>query len=452
MKTKRFFQVITIAAILLLTGFSNDASCKDAPTPYVQLQQILTAYRIDARNVIDSLKDNEIKKVRYDIAAAFQVPVAVIDSKSTTVGNVLTDIMQYKYERRGGAKWNWQKIQYSTDLSDYFYYLILYPNSRYTKEAKAKFIITGLYSQWKEISADPSEEMLQLFCDNYEEIVNTYYLYVCEGKIMRSDFPVFEYEGFSGIVPSIWKEEAQEILLEYKNARKAWEKALVEDTHDAFWDFYVQHPRSDYADSALHRVKEKELLEWKVTVAKGTRDAYENFIGFFPKGYYSNKAYDKIVNSYTDTTTTDASIHDFRAYSHYDNPGHSLIGIGNISKEKDNNPITVTLTGEVGYRLVLAPGEYKWLEVKDGDYKVLAESGDATPYWGTISCSGSIYAEGWFKRYTVFGHFLFDDYYINKEFERQFENAVNSRCLEIQYHTERNSNTTTSLYHNSAGF
>ena len=139
-----------------------------------------------------------------------------------------------------------------------------------------------------------------------------------------------------------------------------------------------------------------EKSSWEKAQESDSREGYEAFVKEFPQGFYSSEAYNKIVRSHLDTTSSKSVDQVIAELCEYERPGYSLIGIGNVNNK--NKTYTVTFTGKSGYRLTLLPGEYKWLEIEDGDYKILVEADDVKPWWCFNSCHGHLYAAAWFVK------------------------------------------------------
>ena len=428
--------------LVLLVVMMQNAAAGVSQTPYQQLQEILNEYYIVKEAVTDELTAREIECVSVDVANQFKVPEYVLMG-SKTVGEMLTNILQYKYADKKGAEWAWRQIQYSSKFEDYALFILNYPNSKHLTEVYSKLIVIRLYDAFYSLEeSDSIEEACREYLNLYSRYSYFYETFIRKYECGGCGIQCIDYEGFSYFNPEEWAGAVREFLQDKKEEQQLWKAALREDTHDAYWDYYVSYPQSATADSAIERTKEFEQTAWNKALERDSRNAYEEFIGQFPKGYYSNEAYRKIVQECIDTISTEADINDLEEYCDYDHPGYSLICIGNINNK--GKSYKVTLTGDLGYRMTLKPGEYKWLEVLDGDYSILIEAEGATPHWGNISCYGYIYAQAWYMHeyysflpeipaLPVFGDqpsHRTNKNEIDVEAEQRFLNAVSAQCAD----------------------
>lgn len=406
-------------------------------TPYAQLQQILSAHSIFKDAVTDELTKKELYAISEDVIIQFKVPNSVL-LESSTVGGLLTNILRYRYAGKRGPEWEWRKIQYSSRSADYEEYIWMNLNSKHLPEACAKLAVTFLYEGFLGLD-DPTEEACAYFLGRYQRCKVFYNQMVRRYDCGDCDIPCVDYEGFSMLNPSEWKAVVEESLEELR----MWEAASREDTHESYWEYYSRYPRGIYARDAECKMQLLEEPAWEEALRINKRSAYEEFVRQFPQGFYCPEAYSKIVHSHLDTTSKKALENILDECCEYNSSSHSLILIGNINKEEKT--YMVTLSGEQGYRVILKPGEYKWIEVADGDYTVLVEATGIQPWWGVVSCSGHVYSGAWFIR-TIYRSFtttkpLFgketwdlnskynDSIFIDKEAETRFENALIEQCF-----------------------
>lgn len=384
----------TVGTLLLLVVMVQNAVAGVPQTPYQKLQKILNEYYIYKEAVTDELTAREVERVYVEVANQFNVPEYLV-KKSKTVGEMLTNILEYKYDGKKGAEGAWRRIQYSGKYEDYALFMLIYPKSKHLTEAYSKFIVTRLYdafiSLWESdsIEEDCREYLhLYLICSNYYETFIR--KYECGGCGIQC----IDYEGISFLNPEEWAEAVREYLQEKETERQLWKDVLREGTHDAYWNYYLKYPGSKFADTALIKVRDLEQSAWDNALVKDNRESYEAFVEQFPQGIYSIEAYNKIVHSHLDTTSAEAVNDALQVSCEYNRPNYSLIGIANVNIK--NKTYTITLSGELGYRMVLEPGEYKWIEVMDGDYEILVEADGVQPWWGVTSCSGHLYAGAWY--------------------------------------------------------
>lgn len=393
MKKNHLFSKIA-GILLLLVALTLNAIGGTPQTPYSQLQSILKTHHINKETVTDELTRTEIRAISYDVASQFKVQEYTF-KYSKTVGELLTSILQSKYDGKRGSEWEWRKIQYSSNFYDYVVYLCDYPKTKHYEEALSKQIVTYLYAAWlrvdilRKTSVQTFLSMNNLYSHMYNVKVRKYDCNDC-------DIPCLDYEGFSLINVREMVDAVQEQRQSYEKELQAWKDALREDTHDAYWNYYLQYPQGRFADTAISKVTVLEKSSWEKAQESDSREGYEAFVKEFPQGFYSSEAYNKIVRSHLDTTSSKSVDQVIAELCEYERPGYSLIGIGNVNNK--NKTYTVTFTGKSGYRLTLLPGEYKWLEIEDGDYKILVEADDVKPWWCFNSCHGHLYAAAWFVK------------------------------------------------------
>lgn len=406
-------------------------------TPYAQLQRILSTHSISKDAVTDGLTKKELRTIKEDVIVQFKVPGSVLQ-ESSTVGDLLTNILQHRYSGKRGTEWEWRTIQYSSRSADFEEYILKHLNSKHLPEACAKYTVTFLYEGFLGLD-DPIEEACTDLLDRYQRCTAFYNHMVRRYDCGECDIPSIDYEGFSMLNPSDWKDVAEECLEEIR----IWKATLREDTHKSYWEYYSRYPGGIYAQEAKHKMQVLEQSAWDEALKVNERNAYEEFVRQFPQGFYCPEAFSKIVHSHLDTTDKRALENVLDECCEYNSPKHSLILIGNINKE--DKTYTVTFSGEQGYRVVLKPGEHKWIEVADGDYTVLVEATGTQPWWGVVSCSGHIYSGAWFirKRYYKSSTFkpLFgkenrdlysrynDSISIDKEADERFEKALIEQCF-----------------------
>ena len=427
--------------ILLLVVTVQIAAAGNPQTPYQQLQNILDEYGIEKYAVTDELTATEVEYISSDVAIQFKVPEVVVKN-TTTVGEMLTNILKYQYAGKKGIEWEWKKIQYSSNPDDYDWFMRSHPKSKHSMEAMSKYMVTRLNEIFISLAeADSIDEICKEYLSWYLKYSYYYEHYIRKYDCGGCGIQCIDYEGFSYINPKEWEEVIQEYLHDKTKEQQAWKAAVRENTHDAYWSFLMEYPQSTTTDTAFERIKKIEQSEWDKALEHNNRKAYEEFIEHFPQGYYSNDAYRKIVQDCLDTISSEAEINDLEKYCEYDDhAGYSLICIGNINN--DGKSYTVTLTGDLGYRMTLKPGEHKWLEVLDGKYQILIEADGTTPHWGTVNCFGYVYAQAWYihtynplfpelPRQTRYGdrqsHCVYESE-VDREAEQRFNDAVSTQC------------------------
>lgn len=418
-----FFLSKLAGIILLLVVTVQIATAGNPQTPYQQLQNILDEYGIEKYAVTDELTGREVEYISIDVAIRFKVPESVVTS-ATTIGEMLTNILTYQYAEKKGEEWEWKKIQYSSNSIDYDWFLRLYPKSKHSVEAISKYMVTRLHEVYISLAeAESVDEVCDDFFYLHTMYSNYYDRFIRKHKCGGCGISYIDYEGFSIINPEEWAEVFRETSQMKAEQQRDWKAVIRENTHDAYFDYCLRYPQCVTVDTAIERIKRFEQTEWDKALEIDNRDAYEVFVKQFPKGYYSIAAYRKIVSSHLDTTSTGAVEDLLTQQCQYGRQYFSLLCIGNIFK-KDKH-YTVTLSGDLGYRLEIGPGEIKWQEVLNGDYLMLVEAEGEEPWWGEISCYGYIYVATWYVKneYHAYSNFnthrltnLYDDPYETESF------------------------------------
>lgn len=394
MKYMNFLSKLTGILLFTVVAMQNAAAFNN-PTPYQQLQTILNGYYIEKNAVTDELTATELERISPDVALQFKVPENVFEN-ATTIGELLTHILKHQYSKKRGPEWDWRKVQYSSDPHDYESYLLSYSKSKHNDEIMSKYMVIRLYEEF--LKLDEADSLYEEACHEYLYLyltyVNYYDSYIRHYECDRCGISGIDYEGFSRLNPEQWADHIRKQLQERSEERQAWKAVLRENTHDAYWNYCLKYPFSPTINVALERIKEFEQAEWDKATRKGNREAYETFVRQFPQGIYSLEAYRKITHSHIDTTSSKAVDNALVELCEFDRPDYSLIGIANINIEEKT--YTITLSGDLGYRMILKPGEFKWLEVMDGEYEILVEADGVRPWWGVTSCSGHLYIGAWY--------------------------------------------------------
>lgn len=447
---KTVFRFATLCTMFLVAAFlmagnplmassgykSPKKNVKENVTAYAQLQDILRKhqYNTSTMSVLDSLTDLDILFICPDIKKVFDVPYTAYYG-SYTIGDILTDILCYKEKNhKENARWLHHKFQYSNDTKNIALYMILYPKSKYYNEMYEKYICMTLVDSWRSAQDTNTIQSYQNFLDFYK-LCSFYYSI---SKNEQYDFTDYgfrrcDYEGFDKIDLFSFVLSAQERINEFEKRneliRVSWEKAKKENTHTAYYEYYLQYPESDSAATAWERMKIIEQSAWENATKKDDKKAYKEFLNQYPDGYYSSEAAAKIVDLHLETTTDSATIQSLTSDCRYSRSGYSLICLGNV--DKHNKKITITLKGATNYHRELRAGEYQWLEVKDGDYTILVEAPETTSWWGNISCHGRIYDDAWYT-YTTFFHFPRLSYLFNEDADEdayeRMQNSVQEKC------------------------
>ena len=231
----KFFLSRLAGVLILLVFMMQNAMAGGRQTPYQQLQEILDEYHINKKAVIDELTVTEIKCISADVAVQFKVPEYVV-GRSETVGEMLTNILKYKYAGKRGAEWDWRKIQYSSKNEDYALYMLCYPTSKHVAEAYSKFLVIQLHEAFVNlVEANLITEACHEYLDLYQVYSSFYETYILKVNCLGLGIHL-DYEGFSYINPDEWAEAVMKYLREKEGERQVWKSALRENMHNAYWN------------------------------------------------------------------------------------------------------------------------------------------------------------------------------------------------------------------------
>lgn len=406
------------------------------------------------------LPDSSLSQLTPQLKKKFNIRKDVIFPENANVSQALMTLMNAKYEKKNNKKANFFKIQYSLSDDDFAWYLEKYPNSRFAQEAYAKQQCTQQHEAWIEAFQEGNRDTyfaygLQYFSsadceyEGYELISHTDNMHAKAIESWQSllesereaigvgdhvikdcskyndyleqygHYSVFLNEAKDSLnvcqERQAWEDATQQNTLEaFKeyvenypygpHARfarnkvadaEAWSEARAKNTYSGYCDYYADFPEGDSVAFAIEVMKEKEAEWWNNTIKKNTLPAYDDFIDRFPKGYYSNEAKNKAGELRLDEVKgqeeTISELAEMGAYSQF---GYSYIGLANLDK---NITMTVSLIGNTGEKVTLKHGEYKWVKVKNGKYKILVQAIGHENWWGNVEFDNHIYADGWYS-------------------------------------------------------
>ncbi len=377
----------------------------------------------------------------------------------TNVSGVLTTLLKERNGKKSNEKNDFYAIQYSMDSSDFENYLNKYPNSKFADEAKARLECFKENELWEIAAKSKTRKAYEAFANycadhslveyegceaisknnhasataivewyalsdrskgNNPEIYNDYSNYI----LKYGDSSLFSGEAKDSMNLNKdrfdWriakKENTREAYQEYiKNhadgrfAWKAenlvkeielWEKAQKNDTYQDYCAYYTEYPDGMFASTAIEEIRKEEDRVWEELKKMDNKmqgeyllKAYETFAKIYPSGYYANEALNRIAElklaSYLKEPPAFNSIQSVGYYSH---SGYSLICLGNVDK---STTITVSLNGPTGFSKSIKPGNYEWVRVKNGSYKILVQASHVQNWWGNAVFENKMYADGW---------------------------------------------------------
>lgn len=449
--------LLHISAILFLTCFLSmpaKASTNGGKIdPFQFFKSLYQAQSTEAADftVLTPVDTAIVSSIKADFLKALKVKQVVDLSACENVGAVLTEILRTKYIKKNDKKSDFLKIQYSPRSSDFAEYLSNYPESDFIEEAKLKQACLKQNEDWLEAKAtntwDKYGEFAQTYASrilcnydgygviaqqnfrrveetvawlalinsvqlpkskDYEQLVETfgndlYYisevndsLKTCyeredwETALAANNIDAYkQYLDKHGDGLHAWK--ARNSIAEIE----AWQKAVTTDDYMAYCDYFQGYSEGAHIDEAIAYLKAKEEPLWKEATTKNTIAAYDDFISRYPKGFYANEAGNRAGELRLKPHQKKAkSINDLMRYGMFSETGYSLILLGNIDTDRS---FTISLIGPTGFSKKLYHGQYEWVKVKNGTYKVLVEGSRSNleSWWGTTDFYNSVYGECW---------------------------------------------------------
>ncbi len=453
------FKMLTAMAVLLSYCFSVSAhmeavdETQKGVSPFATISTLLQQQGVDNVNLLTVVPYETYNLISPQLKKALKVKDYVSYKPNSTISDVLTSMLKEKYGKKSNEKNDFLSIQYSTSSSDFEKYLKKYPDSKFASEASARlncFKENELRIAAIEEDTREAYETFANLCANnavcdYEG---------CEGigaKNRKVADAVSKWYALTdrstGSNPSLFSEyisqygddspfalEAADSLdlnqdrYDWKTATSKdtkaayesylanhedglyqkraglvleelslWEKAKESDKYEDYCAYYEEYPEGKYADETIKKLKQKEETAWQQAQKKNTLAAYEDFVNKFPKGYYSSDAQNKMSEiRLAPFLNQPASIGDLEYVGGYSQLGYSLIFLGNSDKSKT---VTASLTGPTGFSKKIKPGNYEWVKVKNGKYKILLQGSNVENYWGECTFEDRMYA-GVFSTYT----------------------------------------------------
>ena len=437
-------------------------------------------------SLITDVSAETLEKIVPQLKKELKVKNDVHFSYPSNVGNILTTLLKERYGSKSNAKNDFLAIQYSTNSVDFDNYLKKYPDSKYKDEALAKaacFKGCEMMIEAKINKTRKSYEAFTAYCAkepscNYEgcaticdkinaianEIVKWYDIIDSsaeKGSLIYRDYEsyiqTYGEEGMfaNAAIDSLsinkerfdWNNASSENTIKaYENymnlhhdglyywrasflvdEMKLWEKAETSRKYEDYCAYYSEYTDGIYAEKAIEKIKQFETDAWNVAKRKNTLAAYEAFLKQFPNGYYASEAGNKVtelrIAPYLKEKPT---FSDMSYRGDYSKPNYSLICLGNVDRDKN---ITISLTGPTGFSKTFKPGQYEWVKVKNGTYKVLVQASTIMNWWGTAYFETGVYAQAWYSYMRdIIGHKISENK--NMTYVQMFLKVVNDRAKE----------------------
>lgn len=211
-------------------------------------------------------------------------------------------------------------------------------------------------------------------------------------------------EDFIGRVPSsIYKDWAQKRVrvlvdsLYYEASRK--------NTYAAWKEYQRAVPISDYKDSgermaAVDTRWSSDRAAWATALSLNSIAGYEKYLSLFPNGRYRREADKKVI---------DMSVAFAFARDHGDLPQMDRVGYGGGSTaiisvtNRTSYTLTLMYSGNESKRLVLSPKSTGSVELKNGNYRIVAsvDASNVRKYAGVETIKGGAYEVEYYISTTV---------------------------------------------------
>lgn len=465
---------------------AHTASVEEAQkkaSPFATISTLLQDQGMDNVSLLTVIPSETLNLISPQLKKVLKVKDYVSFDTNSTVGNVLTTLLKSKYGKKSNEKNDFFSIQYSTSSSDFEKYLKKYPHSKFADEAKARFNCFKENELWLTAQEDETKDAYEAFADlcakntvcNYEgcegigmqnrkmaEAISKWYALADRSKgndpSLFSDY-ISQYGSYSPFAAEAtdslnvnqdrfdWnvastkdnKAAYESYLAKHKKGLYSsraenlveeldlWEKAKTSGKYTDYCAYYAEYPEGKHADETIAKLKQEEEAAWAQAKKTNTIKSYENFVNKYPSGYYANDAQNKISDLRLAPFLNDpASIGDLTYLGGYSQPGYSLIFFGNADKSKT---ITFSLTGPTGFSKSVKPGNYEWVKVKNGKYKILLQASNTENYWGSCSFEDRIYGDSW-NTVTRVGPFDFTGTSnANPKYTEKFTEIIEERVL-----------------------
>lgn len=222
-----------------------------------------------------------------------------------SVSEVLTAVMQAKYEGKDNKNADFEKIRYSLNSSDFDRYIATYPKSKHVEEAEARRKCAKLHEDWVKTSDSGSRVRQKVYAniyysggkqpldapEGYESLVNLDYQ---RAKAIASWYDMIQAESDTywltdGIIDcSIYADYLDEygkyscltdVATDSLNScleRKAWREADMEKTIASYQSYVDEFPDGNHA-----RYAKKKLGDWKAWQTAREKNNYAGYCDYY---------------------------------------------------------------------------------------------------------------------------------------------------------------------------
>lgn len=450
MKLKEYcLLAICILAMPSVNAFSQKE------TPFIVFQNVWHEYKKDNVEItlLTPVPAEAIVQIAPTLQKSLKIKKDVVynyESKNT-VGGILTNLLRVKYGKKSNEKNDFFAIQYSTNSEDFKNYLQKWPNSKFKEEATARLTCFKENELWETANSKKTRKDYETFakycannplCDyegcgsisksNHEigEAVNAWYALSDRSKgnnyAIYKDYNKYmekygKYSPFAKMANDSmlinlerydWNDAKskntsaayKKYINSHKNGQhikeaqvlieelELWEKAVASKDYNNYNNYYSKYPDGKFSKQAIGFMKQYEEPFYKAAWGKNTIEAYEEFVEKFPSGAYSNDANNKLIELKKGLFKDPPSFSSLALVGKYSHPGYSLVCLGNIDR---STTITISMAGPTGFSKKIKPGNWEWVRVKNGFYKILVEATKVQNWWGSATFENHMYTDAW---------------------------------------------------------
>ncbi len=455
----RQVKTVALALLLAVAGVANamptgTMPAKKDPDPWQTMKTVMSQQGMDTtmasvRTYVGATRHSSLL---YAYKKAMNVEECVFVSNDSYLGDYICAILNAKYSKKKGEKWEYLKVQYSAKVETMHSFLMSYPQSKYADEIRSKADCLKTYSdfcmvydmskldavckkypddmvcpyegyariaetinQWKSdwndwqrishSSGMEDFEVYEVFADSHPNTCSVLKYVSCDSvrvsrerydyRVAMEQSTVASLKNFLSQHPTSTKAHYVGKLLAEK---ETWEAAVKGNTHEDYLIFLQRYPQSDSAVVAKERMRQMEEPDWIVTEKTNTEASYTAFLDKWPEGYYAETAAARqLEKALAKRKMRKSNMQKmFELIAPCAMEGHSKIRIGNLSKDKDE-VMTVSISGSKNeYTFKLNSGEWKTYTVPNGQYSIYvyakkAREGDAFNSKGKLKVEDGVY-------------------------------------------------------------
>lgn len=345
-----------------------------------------------------------------------------------------------------GAMEVWDKARTLNSIKSYEEYLIEYPNSEFSDDAREKLDILYEQRDWENakrkntiseyesfIIQHPKSELKDIVLSNIKELKIKN-----EWRIVLNQNSIIGFENFLNKYPdskyaTIASEKLDKLL-----EKEAWSMAENLNTIEGYEEFIINNSNSAFVNVANERIFELEkiLPAWQETLGKNTLEGYRKFISKFPNSSFRKEANKKIIEIDEKNWTKATNRNTLKSYNNYlsehpdgrysetanariidievndifeSNPGQlppptkfrtntkrdfTVYSIYNDTKYT----LILRYSGKESFKVTFKPQEKSAIELKNGSYRVTAsvDAYNVRDYAGKEKVDGSDYFVSYF--------------------------------------------------------